>query len=131
LLAGGKHRLRLRHYQPAEVRLDRRQRLFVLALFDEPLAKLETAGKRQAPAHDRAILTLMAYTALRTVEVHRTETGKLVLTVQGKGRRSKDEIVVIDNPEAVEALYAWLAQRGDAPGPLFTSMSDRNKAGSA
>jgi hypothetical protein len=38
-----------------------------------------------------------------------------VLAVQGKGRRSKDEIVVIDNTEAVEALYAWLAQRGDAP----------------
>ncbi len=31
--------------------------------------------------------------------------------------------------EAVEALYAWLAQRGDMPGPLFTSISDRNKAG--
>jgi integrase len=91
---------------------------------------------RQASSRDRAILTLMAYTALRTVEVHRadladlrTETGKLVLAVQGKGRRSKDEIVVIDNPEAVEALYTWLAQRGDAPGPLFTSMSDRNRAG--
>jgi hypothetical protein len=28
------------------------------------------------PLHDRAIVTLMAYTALRTVEVHRTETGK-------------------------------------------------------
>jgi hypothetical protein len=43
LLAGSEYRLRLRHHQPAKVRLDRRQCLFVLALFDEPLAELEAS----------------------------------------------------------------------------------------
>ena len=95
---------------------------------------LDTA--KELPARDRAIIVLMAYTAMRTVEVNRadladlrTEAGKLVLAVQGKGRREKDEIVVIDNPEAVDALYRWLDERGSEPGPLFLSASDRNKAG--
>ena len=78
----------------------------------------------------------MAYTVPRLVEVNRadlsdlrTEAGRLVLAIQGKGRREKDEIVVIDNPEAVDALYRWLDERGSEPGLLFISMSDRNKAG--
>lgn len=85
---------------------------------------------------DRALIKLMAYTGMRTVEAHRadladlrTEAGKLVLAVQGKGRDEKDEIVVVDGQEAVDALYDWLAERGDRPGPLFWSRSDRNRHG--
>ena len=69
---------------------------------------------------DKAILALMAYTAARTIEVHRSdladlksEAGQMVLHVQGKGRDEKDELIVIDNPAAAGALHDWLSVRGD------------------
>jgi integrase/recombinase XerD len=83
---------------------------------------------------DKAILALMAYTAARTIEVHRadlvdlkSEAGQMVLHVQGKGRDEKDELIVIDNPAAAGALHDWLSVRGDQPGPLFLSLSDRSR----
>lgn len=82
---------------------------------------------------DLAILSLMVYTAVRTVEVHRadladlrTEGGRLVLDVTGKGHSEADELVVIASTAAQDALYDWLAVRGQAPGPLFTSLSNQN-----
>jgi integrase/recombinase XerD len=82
---------------------------------------------------DKAILALMAYTAARTIEVHRadladlkSEAGQMVLHVQGKGRDEKDELIVIDNPAAAGALHARLSVRGNQPGPLFVSLSDRS-----
>ena len=98
------------------------------------LAKPDTstaAGKR-----DLAILALMAYTAVRTIEVHRADLGdlqtindRLVLNVQGKGSTEKDEVVVVAHPDAEAAVYDWLAVRGNKPGPLFESMSNRNLGG--
>lgn len=86
------------------------------------------AGKR-----DRAILALMVYTAARSVEVCRadlanlkTEAGRLVLYVTGKGHTEADELLVLANQNAQNALYDWLAVRGEQPGALFTSLSDRN-----
>jgi integrase/recombinase XerD len=83
---------------------------------------------------DKAILALMAYTAARTIEVHRadladlkSEAGQMVLHVQGKGRDEKDELIVIDNPAAAGALHDWLSVRDDHPGPLFVSLSDRSR----
>ena len=87
---------------------------------------------------DLAILSLMAYCGLRTVEVHRanignlkTEGDRLVLEVHGKGRTDADEIVVI--PSAVEgAIRSWLSHRltfkahGD-DDPLFVSLSNQNR----
>jgi len=88
-------------------------------------------GKR-----DRAILMLMAYTAARTVEVWRadlenltTVQGSLVLFVHGKGHTSADDVIVVAHPDAQTALYEWLAERGDKPGPLFTSLSKRSNGG--
>lgn len=85
---------------------------------------------------DLAILALMVYTGVRSVEIHRadlenlkTEGGQLVLYVRGKGHLEADELVVIANPAAQNALYDWLAMRGDKPGPLFTSLSDRSNGG--
>lgn len=99
----------------------------VLAMPDRATA----AGKR-----DLAILALMVYTGVRSVEIHRadlenlkTEGGQLVLYVMGKGHLEADELVVIANPAAQNALYDWLAVRGQAAGPLFTSLSDRSKGG--
>jgi integrase/recombinase XerD len=87
-----------------------------------------TGGRR-----DAAILALMVYTGVRTVEVFRadladlrTENGRLVLFVTGKGHAEADSMVVIANPAAENALYDWLATRGNQPGPLFTSLSDRS-----
>jgi site-specific recombinase XerD len=98
----------------------------VLALPEET-----PVGKR-----DRAILYLMAYTAARTIEVHRanldqlrTESDRLVLKVQGKGREEADEIIVITHPQAEAALHDWLSVRGNKPGPLFTSLSPRTRGG--
>lgn len=89
------------------------------------------AGKR-----DLAILSLMAYTGARSVEVCRadlvdlrTESGRLVLFVTGKGHTEADSVVVLANPKAENAMYDWLAIRGDSPGPLFTSLSDRSNGG--
>jgi len=81
---------------------------------------------------DAAILALMAYTALRQVEIHRadladlqTKSGRLVLMVQGKGRQEKDEYIVILG-ETESALRDWLSIRGKAEGALFVSLSNRS-----
>ena len=82
-------------------------------------------GKR-----DKAILCLMAYTAVRTVEIPRadvadvqTRKGKLILAIQGKGRDEKDEIVVLTHPVVENAIHDWLSVRGDKSGALFVSLS--------
>lgn len=87
---------------------------------------------------DRAILTLMAFCALRTVEIHRANLGnlrtqgdRLILEVQGKGHDEADEIVII--PRAQERhLRAWVAYRNGlklrgADSPLFCSLSNRSR----
>lgn len=91
-----------------------------------------------AGARDAAIITLMAYTAVRTIEVHRadladlrTVQGQLALAIHGKGRHEADEYAVLAHASARRAMYDWLAQRGRAAGPLFLSLSDRNPLGSA
>ena len=88
-------------------------------------------GKR-----DFAIMTIMAYTAARTIEIHRadladleTQNDHLVLFVQGKGDEETGDFIVISHPEAENAVYDWLSVRGNSPGPLFTSLSNRAKGG--
>ncbi len=84
-------------------------------------------------ARNRAMLYLMAYTALRSVEIARadlqdlrTESGRLVLYVQGKGHEEKDTPVII--PQAAQgALYDWLALRDAEPGPLFWAVKGKRK----
>ena len=63
----------------------------------EVLGVLDTCDDSVAGIRDRAILRLMAYCAMREVEVHRANIGnlktqgdRLVLEVQGKGRREAD-----------------------------------------
>jgi len=86
-------------------------------------------GKR-----DLAWLSLMAYCALRTIEVNRADLADLstvdgfpVLRVQGKGSSEKDDFTVIASEHAQTALYDWLGIRGNKPGALFTSLSNRNR----
>lgn len=82
---------------------------------------------------DRAILYLMAYCGLRTIEIHRAKRqdlrqrgGRWVLWVQRKGHRSPDDYVVIP-ARAEAALRAWLVEHPlDGRGPLFVSLSRIN-----
>jgi len=82
----------------------------------------------ELPARDRCILILKAYTGMRDIELQRadyenlgSEQGETVLNVQGKGRTTADEIVVLAHPAVRQALADWLAERGDKPGALFTT----------
>jgi integrase len=91
-------------------------------------------GETATAKRDRAIVMLMAYTAIRTIEAQRanvsdlqTQGGRLVLRVQGKGRIEADELVVITHAPLADALYAWLAIRGAVEGALFVSLSDRSQ----
>ena len=81
---------------------------------------------------DYAMLSLFAYTAMRTVEVNRADLSDLqtignqpVLYYQGKGHDTKDDYKKITDKVA-DALQDWLRIRGNQPGALFTSMSDRS-----
>lgn len=83
---------------------------------------------------DRAIITLMAYCALRAVEIQRANVGSVqtkgarpILWVQGKGHAEADEFVVLP-PPAERALLDWQAEghRGrlsDEDDPLFFSLT--------
>ena len=99
----------------------------VLRVLAQPSPETDD-GKR-----DRAYLYLRAYTGCRDVELHRadladlqTRSGRLVLMVRGKGHAEADEFVVIKT-EAEGPLRDWLGARGDQPGALFTSFSDRSR----
>lgn len=94
--------------------------------------------QRLTGVRDRAMITLMAYCGLRAVEIHRADIGhvktrgdRMVLEVQGKGRREADEIVVI--PVAQEyVIRGWLAHRqtfkeSGPDDPLFVSLSNRTR----
>jgi site-specific recombinase XerD len=98
----------------------------------EVLAVLDTCEESELGKRDRGILALMAYCALRTIEVQRADLGDLatrdgrsVLWVRGKGRAEADDFVVLP-PAADEALRSWLIERGREKGPLFVSLSRQN-----
>lgn len=84
---------------------------------------------------DYAIFNLMARTGLRDIEVSRAlvedirmEQGQEVLWIQGKGRDSKDDFVIL-TPEALKPIKAYLKSRGRVKKdePIFCSHSDRNR----
>jgi len=86
-------------------------------------------GKR-----DFAMINLMARTGLRTIEVVRSnledmkqEGGEALLFVQGKGRDSKDEFVIL-TMDTLKPILDYLKAKGkaDPSDPLFISHSDRN-----
>jgi site-specific recombinase XerD len=96
------------------------------------------ADQSLAGVRDRAMLTLMAYCGLRTVEVQRanignlkTQSDRMLLEVQGKGRKEADEVVVI--PVSQEhVIREWVSHRlamgNDNPeAPLFVSLSNRSR----
>jgi len=83
---------------------------------------------------DYAIFNLLVRTGIRTIEVVRAQVGDLrqqggeaVLWVQGKGRDTKDDFVILID-ETLRPLREYLSTRGNLvdTDPLFASISDRN-----
>lgn len=95
-------------------------------------------GDTLSAKRNYALFNLLVRTGLRTIEVERANIDDMrnkgaatVLYVQGKGRLSKDEFVVLTDATA-RPLYAYLAARRAAGGevvrpdsPLFASLSTR------
>lgn len=103
------------------------------ALTDGEVRRLLQAFDRQTPAgkRDYCVAVLMLYTGIRTIEAHRADLGdlrtvqqRLTLYVLGKGKQDREPVVLPQR--AIDALLDWLAARGDAPGPLFLSLSNRS-----
>ena len=88
-------------------------------------------------SRDYALINLFFRTGLRSCEVYRAniedirnKNGEMVLYVQGKGRTSKDEFVVL-TPTMLNILNQYLNMREQKQhitdtSPLFISLSDRN-----
>lgn len=88
---------------------------------------------------DAAILVLMAYCALREIEVQRANIGdlrtsgnRLTLKIWGKGRLEDDKEVGVIPRSQEHLVRGWLAYRvtfkSNADGdPLFISLSNRNR----
>ncbi len=83
---------------------------------------------------DYALFNLMARTGLRDIEVSRAliedmrqEAGQPVLWIQGKGRDTKDDFVLLQE-QALDPIRQYLHARGEIQDkdPLFISHSDRN-----
>lgn len=84
---------------------------------------------------DFAILNLMVRTGLRTIEIIRinkeditSQSGSSVLWIQGKGRDSKDEMVILTET-ALNPIKNYLKMRGKAreEDPIFVSHSFKNQ----
>ena len=92
-------------------------------------------GNSLKSKRDRAILSIMASTGIRCIEVSRADVGDLVkhfgrtyLLVQGKGHTQKDSRVLL--PVQVEKMIRdYLQSRGNVTNnqPLFTSTANRNR----
>ena len=86
-------------------------------------------------ARDYALVNLLVRTGLRTIEAVRANVEDIrqqgeqaVLFIQGKGRDSKDDIVILTE-ETLEPIRAYISMRGQGvkdSSPLFISHSDRN-----
>jgi integrase/recombinase XerC/integrase/recombinase XerD len=98
----------------------------------EALASIDK-GSLEGP-RDYALFNLLVRTGIRTIEVVRAQVGDLrqqggeaVLWVQGKGRDTKDDFVILID-ETLMPLREYLSTRGNLgdTDPLFASISDRN-----
>lgn len=85
-------------------------------------------GKR-----DFALINLMINTGLRVSEVSNADvadidnmSGKAILYIQGKGRESKDNFVLLEY-DVLKPIYDYLHARGNHEGALFKGLSNNNK----
>ena len=113
------------------------------ALTKDQIIKLTTkTGDSLEEVRNQAIVTLMAYTGLRSIEIERAEidnlrnvNGKTVLYIHGKGRSSADDYVVLA-PIVAEILGKWLAtkaenekKRNKTPESAMFISTSRNRFG--
>jgi len=89
-------------------------------------------GGKAADVRDAALMAILYAAGLRRAEVvtldlkdYDLETGGL--TVRGKG--NKDRMTFIDNG-AADAVRAWLALRGEEPGPFFVPVTQTGNVAS-
>lgn len=84
-----------------------------------------------------ALLNLLLRTGIRTIEAARADVGDIrqeggeaVLWIQGKGRDTKDEFVLLTRA-TLSPVREYLEARKvqDPEAPLFASLSDRNQGG--
>ncbi len=104
----------------------------------EQARQLLQIGKDDPEAlRDRAIVSLLIHTGIRTIEAVRADVGDVrnvaghtVLYVQGKGRSEKDEFVIL-TASTLQALTDYIRSRGDVEptAPLFASESNHNAGG--
>ena len=103
----------------------------------ELLATCEEPEKREQSLRDRAILSVMLTTGLRTISIVNADYGDIskigdatVLFYLGKGHTEKGTYVKLTAP-VERAIRQYLAVRGEVKEnePLFTSTSNRNKNG--
>jgi integrase/recombinase XerD len=90
----------------------------------------------QAGIRDLAIITLMAYCGLRTIEIHRanidnlgSDGDRMTLAVQGKGRTEADAVAVVPRDQE-RVIRAWMVERGrigKGDPALFVSLSPRSR----
>lgn len=95
----------------------------------------EVRREKEKGLRDYAIINLMARTGLRDIEVSRAQIkdirqkgGETVLYIQGKGRSSKSEFVVLTEG-SLKPIQEYLQERPscNSEEPLFTSIANRNK----
>lgn len=106
---------------------------------DEVVALFKTFDPdKLTDLRNRAIVAVMAFAALRSVEVHRlnlgnlrTSANRIALDIHGKGREEAGETVYLLDRAAIGYLRAWLAKRGKGKpdDPVFTSLSNRTMRG--
>lgn len=90
------------------------------------VAALDEEGNTARARRDRALLALLYTMALRRAEavgldMEDVDLEARRLWITGKGK-AEPEPVSIPEPTAA-ALEAWIAERGDEPGPVFVSLS--------
>lgn len=83
---------------------------------------------------DYALVNLLLRTGLRTIEAERAnmedirqEAGQALLYIQGKGRDSKDDFIIL-TPATLDPIREYIAATGGRKPqqPIFTSESHRN-----
>lgn len=88
-------------------------------------------GMPDKAARDVALIRMLYDIALRRKEVAELDLEDVDFTARrlsilGKGRREREFVTLPD--QTCAALTAWIAYRGDAPGPLFRSMDNGQAA---
>jgi integrase/recombinase XerC len=95
-------------------------------MLDHAIARVENDPKSTVAKRDLALILLMHDLGLRRgeavgMDLKDMDLGGDRIRVVRKGRR-EEEWLTLGSEQAKEALEAWIAVRGDQPGPLFVTL---------